>query len=48
MDWDVKLALKYKDLERRILSSILSSCSSGLKMLEEERHRFDSGDHREK
>ncbi|OWM65786.1 hypothetical protein CDL15_Pgr015211 [Punica granatum] len=44
VDWDVKLELKYKYLQRRIISSILSSCSSGLKMLEDELCRFASGD----
>ncbi|XP_031388682.1 uncharacterized protein LOC116201557 isoform X2 [Punica granatum] len=44
VDWDVNLVLKYKDLQRRIISSILSSCSSGLKMLEDELCRFASGD----
>uniref|UniRef100_A0A6V7QRL5 SET domain-containing protein n=1 Tax=Ananas comosus var. bracteatus TaxID=296719 RepID=A0A6V7QRL5_ANACO len=32
--WDLKLALGYKDLQRRIISSIVTSCTSGLEMLE--------------
>ncbi|KAM0933786.1 putative methyltransferase chromatin remodeling SET family [Dioscorea sansibarensis] len=32
-NWDVKLALDYKDLQRRILSSILASCTVALQML---------------
>ncbi|KAK9084536.1 hypothetical protein Syun_031552 [Stephania yunnanensis] len=32
--WDVKLALEYKDLERRIISSVLQSCLTGLEMLQ--------------
>nr|CAB3480516.1 unnamed protein product [Digitaria exilis] len=29
-NWDVKLALDYKDLQRRIISSIVTSCTSAL------------------
>ncbi|KAJ6846217.1 uncharacterized protein M6B38_279240 [Iris pallida] len=32
-NWDVKLALDYKDLHRRIISSILVSCTAGLREL---------------
>lgn len=32
--WDVKLALDYKDLQRRIIGSVLASCSAGLQMLD--------------
>lgn len=32
--WDIKLALDYKDLQRRIISSVLESCSSGLEILD--------------
>ncbi|KAL5699853.1 [histone H3]-lysine(4) N-trimethyltransferase [Ranunculus cassubicifolius] len=32
--WDVKLALQYKELQRRILSSVLTSCSAGMQMLQ--------------
>ncbi|KAJ0984217.1 hypothetical protein J5N97_002573 [Dioscorea zingiberensis] len=31
--WDVKLALNYKDLQKRIISSILASCDIALQML---------------
>ncbi|OVA20926.1 hypothetical protein BVC80_8839g12 [Macleaya cordata] len=34
LSWDVKLALEYKELQRRIISSILSSCSAGHEMLQ--------------
>ncbi|KAG0475153.1 hypothetical protein HPP92_014839 [Vanilla planifolia] len=33
LSWDVKLALDYKDLQRRIISSVLSSCATGLETL---------------
>ncbi|KAE8651665.1 uncharacterized protein LOC101212907 isoform X1 [Cucumis sativus] len=33
-EWDIKLALEYKDLQRKIVSSCLTSCHSGLKMVE--------------
>ncbi|XP_020594974.1 uncharacterized protein LOC110035074 [Phalaenopsis equestris] len=33
MNWDVKLALEYKELQRRIISSVLS-CAAGLKLLD--------------
>lgn len=32
--WDVKLALDYKDLQRRIITSVVDSCSAGLQMLD--------------
>lgn len=32
--WDVKLALDYKDLLRRIISSVLEACAAGLKELD--------------
>ncbi|KAG8046840.1 hypothetical protein GUJ93_ZPchr0008g13648 [Zizania palustris] len=32
--WDVKLALDYKDLHRRIVLSIVTSCTSGLAILD--------------
>nr|XP_010913651.1 uncharacterized protein LOC105039260 [Elaeis guineensis] len=32
--WDVKLAFDYKDLQRRIISSVTKSCYSGLEMLD--------------
>ncbi|XP_042489003.1 uncharacterized protein LOC122069136 [Macadamia integrifolia] len=33
LNWDLKLALDYKDLQRRIISSVLDSCSAGLELL---------------
>ncbi|KAA0055577.1 Cysteine-rich RLK (RECEPTOR-like protein kinase) 8 [Cucumis melo var. makuwa] len=33
-EWDVKLALEYKDLQRKIVSSCLTSCHAGLKTVE--------------
>ncbi|KAK8926274.1 hypothetical protein KSP39_PZI018131 [Platanthera zijinensis] len=32
LSWDVKLALEYKDLQRRIVSSVLSTCLAGLEI----------------
>ncbi|XP_072970445.1 uncharacterized protein [Typha angustifolia] len=32
--WDLNMAMDYKDLQRRIISSIIESCTSGLKTLE--------------
>ncbi|KAG6520191.1 uncharacterized protein LOC122051184 [Zingiber officinale] len=32
--WDVKLSLDYKNLQRKIISSIITSCNSGLQMLD--------------
>ncbi|OMP07763.1 hypothetical protein COLO4_07069 [Corchorus olitorius] len=34
--WDVKLALEYKEIQRRIVSSILTSCSTGIRLVEYE------------
>uniref|UniRef100_A0A2N9EEV0 SET domain-containing protein n=1 Tax=Fagus sylvatica TaxID=28930 RepID=A0A2N9EEV0_FAGSY len=34
--WDVKLAVEFKDVQRRIVSSILTSCYRGLKLVENE------------
>ncbi|KAF7154588.1 hypothetical protein RHSIM_Rhsim01G0005000 [Rhododendron simsii] len=34
--WDVKLAVKFKDQQRRIVSSIVTSCYYGCKLLEDE------------
>ncbi|KAH9653952.1 SET domain-containing protein [Citrus sinensis] len=42
--WDVKLALEFKDLERRIISSILTSCSAGRSLVESELSRVMSKD----
>ncbi|KAJ4959387.1 hypothetical protein NE237_026498 [Protea cynaroides] len=33
LNWDLKLALQFKDLQRRIISSVLDSCSTGLELL---------------
>ncbi|KAI3874977.1 hypothetical protein MKW98_019550 [Papaver atlanticum] len=33
LGWDVKLALEYNELQRKIISSVLASCFSGLEML---------------
>ncbi|XP_043710342.1 uncharacterized protein LOC122659276 [Telopea speciosissima] len=33
LNWDLKLALEFKDLQRRIISSVLDSCSAGLELL---------------
>ncbi|KAI3715142.1 hypothetical protein L6452_22112 [Arctium lappa] len=35
-DWDVKLALDFKDLQRRIISSIVNSCYAGRTLVEHE------------
>lgn len=42
--WDVKLALEFKDLQRRIISSILTSCSAGRTLVESELSRVMSRD----
>ncbi|KAK6248079.1 hypothetical protein QUC31_019644 [Theobroma cacao] len=34
--WDVKLALEFKEIQRRIFSSIITSCSTGVKLVEYE------------
>ncbi|KAE9462440.1 hypothetical protein C3L33_05649, partial [Rhododendron williamsianum] len=34
--WDVKLAMEFKDQQRRIVSSIVTSCNYGCKLLEDE------------
>ncbi|KAM7249721.1 hypothetical protein ACFE04_019880 [Oxalis oulophora] len=34
--WDVKLVMEFKDKQRKIISSILASCSSGLNLLANE------------
>ncbi|KAI3892599.1 hypothetical protein MKW92_037017 [Papaver armeniacum] len=33
LSWDLKQALEYNELQRKIISSVLASCSSGLEML---------------
>ncbi|CAK9169427.1 unnamed protein product [Ilex paraguariensis] len=35
-NWDVKLALEFKDLQRRIVSSIVTSCNAGRKLVQYE------------
>ncbi|KAL5769213.1 hypothetical protein ACOSP7_015773 [Xanthoceras sorbifolium] len=40
--WDVKLAVEFKDLQRKIVSSIINSCSAGRKLVENELSRFMS------
>ncbi|XP_021755921.1 N-lysine methyltransferase SETD6-like [Chenopodium quinoa] len=37
--WDVQLAIQYKDLQKNIVSSILTACESGRKMVEHELKR---------
>ncbi|KAL4589998.1 hypothetical protein LXL04_002915 [Taraxacum kok-saghyz] len=37
-DWDVKLALDFKELQKRIISSIVTSCDNGKKLVELELH----------
>ncbi|KFK40267.1 hypothetical protein AALP_AA3G352500 [Arabis alpina] len=34
-DWDVKMAMEFKERQRKILSSILDSCSAGIKLIQE-------------
>ncbi|XAR72384.1 [Fructose-bisphosphate aldolase]-lysine N-methyltransferase [Bertholletia excelsa] len=34
--WDMKLAMEFKALQRRIISSIVTSCNSGRKLVEQE------------
>ncbi|XWS73228.1 hypothetical protein CRYUN_Cryun02cG0109600 [Craigia yunnanensis] len=34
--WDVQLVLEFKEMQRRIVSSILTSCSTGIKLVEYE------------
>ncbi|XP_011079300.1 uncharacterized protein LOC105162846 isoform X1 [Sesamum indicum] len=38
--WDVKLAIEFKNLQRRIVSSILSSCNTGCELLESELGKY--------
>ncbi|CAB4292890.1 unnamed protein product [Prunus armeniaca] len=35
-NWDVKLAIKFKDIQRSIVSSVLTSCYCGLKLVKDE------------
>ncbi|KAI3803128.1 hypothetical protein L1987_31277 [Smallanthus sonchifolius] len=39
-DWDVKLALDYKALQRRIISSIVNSCYAGRRLVENDLEKF--------
>lgn len=34
--WDVKLAIEFKDLQRRIVSSIVTSCDASIKLVQNE------------
>ncbi|XP_024016046.1 uncharacterized protein LOC18025402 [Eutrema salsugineum] len=34
-DWDVKMAMEFKERQRKIVSSILDSCSAGIKLVQE-------------
>ncbi|KAL3344104.1 hypothetical protein AABB24_023507 [Solanum stoloniferum] len=38
--WDVKLAVDFKDLQRRIFSSIVASCEAGCELVECEMQRY--------
>lgn len=38
--WDLKLAMEFKNLQRRIISSILTSCNDGCDLLESELRKF--------
>ncbi|KAL0346032.1 UNVERIFIED_CONTAM: hypothetical protein Sradi_4434500, partial [Sesamum radiatum] len=38
--WDVKLATEFKNLQRRIVSSILTSCNTGCELLESELGKY--------
>ncbi|KAL6977736.1 hypothetical protein U1Q18_026524 [Sarracenia purpurea var. burkii] len=38
--WDAKLAMAFRDLQRRIVSSIVTSCCSGCKLVEYELSKF--------
>ncbi|KAF3780469.1 hypothetical protein EJ110_NYTH39136 [Nymphaea thermarum] len=35
ISWDVKLALDFKDLQKRIVSSVVESCSAALQELDD-------------
>lgn len=35
VDWDVKMAMEFKERQRKIVSSILDSCSAGIKLVQE-------------
>ncbi|KAI3446646.1 hypothetical protein Pfo_003311 [Paulownia fortunei] len=38
--WDVKLAMEFKNLQRRIISSILTSCNAGCELLQSELRKY--------
>ncbi|XP_047322847.1 N-lysine methyltransferase SETD6 isoform X2 [Impatiens glandulifera] len=40
--WDVKLALEFKDLQRKTVSSVVNSCSSGIKLVQNELQKYGS------
>ncbi|CAN4105461.1 unnamed protein product [Withania somnifera] len=42
ISWDVKLAVDFKDLQRRIFSSIIASCQAGCELVECEVQRYAS------
>lgn len=35
VEWDVEMAMEFKERQRKIVSSILDSCSAGIKMVQE-------------
>ncbi|XP_031484378.1 uncharacterized protein LOC116253606 isoform X2 [Nymphaea colorata] len=41
ISWDVKLALDFKDLQKRIVSSVVESCSAALQELDDLRSKTD-------
>lgn len=34
VQWDVKMAMEFKERQRKIVSSILDSCSAGIEMVQ--------------
>lgn len=34
-DWDVKMAMEFKERHRKIVSSFLDSCSAGIKLVQD-------------
>nr|GEW25394.1 muniscin C-terminal mu homology domain-containing protein [Tanacetum cinerariifolium] len=42
--WDIKLALDFKDLQRRIISSIVNSCNAGKNLVEHELQNYSNSD----
>ncbi|XP_076913088.1 uncharacterized protein LOC143571588 [Bidens hawaiensis] len=43
-EWDVKLALDYKDLQRQIIASIVNSCYAGRQLVENELQKYTNND----